>query len=98
MTAFHPKLNTVVHGFPDEKLPNLTDGFIDTEMTTNRGLMVRTENNGNKVVGQNDPWLSVKFGNTAEEPISHRIRSDRFTSLEFLNYGCDLGILGLMRS
>jgi hypothetical protein len=52
MTAFHPNLNIFVHGFPDEKLQNLTDGFIDTEMTTNRGLMVKTENNWKKVMGQ----------------------------------------------
>jgi hypothetical protein len=64
MTAFHSDLNIFVNCFPDEKLPNLTDGFIDTKMTTNRGLMVKTENNWNKVVVQKDVWLSVKFGNT----------------------------------
>lgn len=33
MATFYISLNVIVYGFPDEQLSNLTDSFINTQMT-----------------------------------------------------------------
>lgn len=59
--------------------------------------MIKTKDSRNKVLRQNNLRLAVKFGNTVEYPISHRILCHEFTRLSLLNDSMDLGILGLMR-
>jgi hypothetical protein len=96
MAALYSGHNGIIHRLQNELLLNYTDDFINPQISAYRGLVIKAQDDRNKLLRQDNFWLAIKFGSTVKQPIPHGIRGDRFPRLKHLNNTQAIGVLGLM--